>query len=335
MRAFLIRRLIGLVIVLVGISVLTFLLSHVMPADPARAALGGKGGEQQYLEMRERMGLDRPLPEQYVRYVQGLLQGDLGYSYTSRRPVATDLAAYFPASMELMLSALFLAVIVGVPLGVMSAARVRGPLDKTSGILAVFSTAMPLFLTGLLLQIIFYKQLGWLPAAGRIALVLGEPHHITGMFTVDSLLTGDWPRFFSSVKHLILPAITLSLPAMAILIRIVRASMLESLGQEYVRTARSKGLSENRVVYGHALRNALLPTVTSLGMLVGALLSGGFLVEIVYTFPGLGMYVLNAIMRAEFAALISTTLIVATVYMVANLLVDLAYVFIDPRIRYA
>ncbi|MFN8661472.1 MAG: ABC transporter permease [Thermomicrobiales bacterium] len=335
MRAFLIRRLIGLVIVLVGISLLTFLLSHVMPADPARAALGAKGGEKQYLEMRERMGLDRSLPEQYVRYVQGLLQGDLGYSYTSRRPVATDLAAYFPASMELMLSALFLAVVVGVPLGVMSAARVRGPLDKTSGILAVFSTAMPLFLTGLLLQVIFYKQLGWLPAAGRIDIVLGEPHTITGMFTVDSLLQGDWPRFVSSVKHLILPAITLSLPAMAILIRIVRASMLESLGQEYVRTARSKGLSENRVVYGHALRNALLPTVTSLGMLVGALLSGGFLVEIVYTFPGLGMYVLNAIMRAEFAALISTTLIVATVYMVANLLVDIAYVFIDPRIRYA
>lgn len=335
MRAFLIRRLIGVVIVLIGISVLTFLLSHVMPADPARVALGAKGGEKQYLEMRERMGLDRPLPEQYLRYVQDLLHGDLGYSYTSRRPVATDLAAYFPASMELMLSALFLAVVVGVPLGVMSAARVRGPLDKTSGVLAIFSTAMPLFLTGLLLQVIFYKQLGWLPAAGRIALVLGEPKHITGMFTVDSLLQGDWPRFFSSIKHLILPAITLSLPAIAILIRIVRASMLESLGQEYVRTARSKGLSENRVVYGHALRNALLPTVTSLGMLVGALLSGGFLVEIVYTFPGLGMYVLNAIMRAEFAALISTTLIVATVYMVANLLVDIAYVFIDPRIRYA
>ena len=335
MRAFLIRRLIGLVIVLVGISLLTFLLSHVMPADPARAAVGGKGGEKQYLEMRERMGLDRPLPEQYVLYVRGLLQGDLGYSYTSRRPVATDLAAYFPASMELMLSALFLAVVIGVPLGVMSAARVRGPLDRTSGILAVFCTAMPLFLTGLLLQVIFYKHLGWLPAAGRIAIVLGAPRHITGMFTVDSLLSGDGPRFVSSLKHLILPAITLSLPAMAILIRIVRASMLEALGNEYVRTARSKGLSENRVVYGHALRNALLPTVTSLGMLVGALLSGGFLVEIVYTYPGLGMYVLNAILRAEFAALISTTLIVATVYMVANLLVDLAYVFIDPRIRYA
>ncbi|MFT4037021.1 MAG: ABC transporter permease [Thermomicrobiales bacterium] len=335
MRAFLIRRLLGLVIVLVGISLLTFLLSHVLPADPARTAIGAKGGQKQYQEMREKMGLDRPLPEQYVRYVQDLLHGDLGYSYTSRRPVLTDLAAYFPASLELMLSALFLAVIIGIPLGVMSAARVRGPLDRSSGAFAVFCTAMPLFLTGLLLQVIFYKQLGWLPAAGRIGLVLGEPEHITGMFTVDSLLHGDWPRFIDSVKHLILPAITLSLPAMAILIRIVRASMLEALGQEYVRTARSKGLSEQRVIYGHALRNALLPTVTSLGMLVGALLSGGFLVEIVYTFPGLGMYVLNAILRAEFSALISTTLLVATVYMVANLLVDMAYVVIDPRIRYA
>lgn len=335
MGAFLVRRLVGVVFVLIGISVLTFVLSHVLPADPARVAVGAKGGVEQYEAMRERLGLDKPLPEQYWLYVNGLVRGDLGYSYTSRRPVLTDLADYFPASLELMLAALSLAVIVGVPLGVMSAARTSGPVDRASGMFAVFGAAMPLFLTGLLLQVIFYKQLGWLPSTGRIAIVLGEPERVTGMFVIDSLLSGDRARFISSVQHLFLPAVTLSLPAMAILIRITRASMLEALSKDYVRTARSKGLTESSVVYRHALRNALLPTVTSLGMLVGALLSGAFLVEVVYTFPGLGMYVLNAILRAEFSAIISTTLLVATIYMLANVLVDIAYVYIDPRIRYS
>ena len=335
MGAFLIRRLLGLVVVLVGISLLTFLLSHVLPADPARVALGGKGGPEQYAAMRERLGLDRSLPEQYWVYISGLAHGDLGYSYTSKRPVLTDLADYFPASLELMLAALTIAIIAGVPLGVMSAARVGGMVDQTAGWLAVFGAAMPLFLIGLLFQVVFYKDLGWLPASGRISIALGEPDRITGMFVVDSLLQGDRARLVSSLQHLLLPSLTLALPAMAILIRIVRTSMLEALGRDYVRTARSKGLSEQRVIYRHALRNALLPMVTSLGLLVGALLSGAFLVEIVYTFPGLGMYVLNAILRSEFSAIISTTLLVATVYMLANLLVDIAYVFVDPRIRYS
>jgi peptide/nickel transport system permease protein len=208
-------------------------------------------------------------------------------------------------------------------------------VDQTAGWLAVFGAAMPLFLIGLLFQVVFYKDLGWLPASGRISIALGEPDRITGMFVVDSLLQGDRARLISSLQHLLLPSLTLALPAMAILIRIVRTSMLEALGRDYVRTARSKGLSEQRVIYRHALRNALLPMVTSLGLLVGALLSGAFLVEIVYTFPGLGMYVLNAILRSEFSAIISTTLLVATVYMLANLLVDIAYVFVDPRIRYS
>ena len=335
MGAFLVRRLLGLVVVLFGISVLTFVLSHILPADPARVALGGKAGPEQYAAMRERMGLDQSLPEQYWRYLSGLAHGDLGYSFTSKRPVLTDLADYFPASLELMIAALLLAVVIGVPLGVMSAARPAGVLDRAAGWLAVFGAAMPLFLTGLLFQVVFYKDLGWLPAAGRISIALGEPERVTGMFVLDSLMHGDRARFLSSLQHLLLPAVTLALPAMAILIRIVRTSMLEALGRDYIRTARSKGLTERRVIYRHALRNALLPTVTSLGMLVGALLSGAFLVEVVYTFPGLGMYVLNAILRSEFSAIISTTLVVATVYMLANLLVDIAYVVVDPRIRYS
>ena len=335
MRSFLIRRLIGLVFVLVGVSLVTFILSHVLPADPARVALGGKAGAEQYEAMRERMGLDRPLYVQYATYVGNLLRGDLGYSYTSKRPVRDDLLDYFPASLELMSVALVLAAVIGIPLGVLSAARPARLVDRVATLLTVFGAAMPLFLLGLLFQVVFYKQLGWLPATGRIDVELGEPNRITGIFTLDSLLTGDWPRLANSLKHLILPAVTLAMPATAILLQMVRTSMIESLGRDYVRTARSKGIAERQVIYGHALRNALLPTLTSFGLLIGALLSGAFLVEVVYTFPGLGMYVLNAILRSEFSAIISTTLLVAAVYVVANVLVDVAYVLVDPRIRYA
>jgi peptide/nickel transport system permease protein len=285
--------------------------------------------------MRQRMGLDRPIYVQYANYVGDLLHGDLGYSYTSKRPVRDDLLDYFPASLELMLAALAIAVAVGVPLGVLSAARSGGGVDRLATAITVFGAAMPLFLLGLLFQVVFYKDLGWLPGTGRIDPTLGEPARVTGLFTLDSLLTRDWQRLGNSLEHLILPALTLAMPATAILTQMVRTSMMESLRRDYVRTARSKGLSERRVVFGHALRNAMLPTMTSFGLLIGGLLSGAFLVEVVYTFPGLGMYTLNAILRSEFAAIISTTLLVATVYIIANLLVDLAYVVVDPRIRYA
>jgi peptide/nickel transport system permease protein len=335
MRSFLIRRLIGLVFVLVGVSLVTFILSHVLPADPARVALGGKAGSEQYEAMREQMGLDRPLYVQYAVYVGSLLHGDLGYSYTTKRPVRDDLLDYFPASLELMSVALILAATIAIPLGVLSAARPARPVDRVATLLTVFGAAMPLFLLGLLFQVVFYKQLGWLPATGRIDVELGEPTRITGIFTLDSLLAGDWPRLANSLKHLILPAVTLAMPATAILLQMVRTSMIDSLGRDYVRTARSKGIAERQVIYGHALRNALLPTLTSFGLLIGALLSGAFLVEVVYTFPGLGMYVLNAILRSEFSAIVSTTLLVAAVYVIANVLVDIAYALVDPRIRYA
>ena len=335
MRAFLIRRLIGVVFVLFGISIITFLLSHVLPADPARTAVGGHAGKAAIAAMRERMGLDKPIYIQYLRYMKDLFHGDLGYSYTSKRPVATDLRDYFPASLELTLSAMLIALVFGIPLGVISASTRRRWVDRVIGAIAVFEAAMPLFLLGLLFQVVFYKDLGWLPATGRLAIGMQAPHRITGMFTVDSLLTGDWVRLKSSLLHLALPAITLSMPAMAILIKMVRSSMLEALSRDYIRTARSKGIAERRVVLRHALRNALLPTLTSMGLLLGSLLSGAFLVEVVYTFPGMGMYVLNSILRSEFSAIVSTTLIVAAFYMLANLLVDVAYVIVDPRIRYS
>lgn len=333
MAAYLMRRIVGIVIVLIGICVLTFVLSRILPADPARGAIG-KAGAEHYAAMREKMGLDRPLYEQFGRYVSSLAQGDLGYSYSSRRPVAEEIAAYLPATFELTVAALGLALLIGIPLGVWAAARHGGAADRLAGWAAFGGVALPLFVVGLVFQVIFYRHLDWLPAAGRIAPGLGAPEQITGMFTVDSLLTGDWDRFGSSVEHLILPAATLAIPLAAILSRLVRTAMIEALGKDYVRTARSKGLAEQRVVYRHALRNAMLPAVTMLGMLFGSLLGGAFVIEVVYNFPGLGLYVLDSILRAETAPIVSSTLIIATVYMLANLVVDIAYVFIDPRIRY-
>jgi peptide/nickel transport system permease protein len=333
-HTYVIRRIASLVLVLFGICILTFVLSRVLPADPARGAVG-KAGAEQYEAMRERMGLDRPLLEQFWRYASGLAQGDLGYSYASRRPVAEDIADYFPATFELTIASLVIAIVVGAPLGVMAAAGHGGWLDRTAGWMALASVALPLFVIGLVFQVIFYKTLGWLPVSGRISPELGAPDRLTGMFTVDSLFHLDWPRFGSSLKHLVLPAVTLALPLTAIISRMIRSSMLEALAKDYVRTARSKGLTEQRVIYLHALRNAMLPVVTSLGMLLGTLLGGAFLVEVVYTFPGLGLYVLNSILRAETAPIVSATLLVATLYMVTNLAIDIVYVIIDPRIRYS
>jgi peptide/nickel transport system permease protein len=218
---------------------------------------------------------------------------------------------------------------------VLSAAHRGSLFDRAAGWTAIASVALPLFVAGLIFQVFFYKVLGWLPAAGRISPELGAPERFTGMFVLDSLLHGDWTRLSSSLKHLALPAFTLAIPLTAIISRIIRESMLEALAKDYVRTARGKGLSEQRVVYRHALRNALLPAVTMLGMIFGSLLGGAFLVEAVYTFPGLGLYVLDSILRGETAPIVSSTLLVAALYMLLNLAVDVAYVFIDPRIRYA
>lgn len=334
MLVYLVRRFAGLLVVLLGIFVLTFFLSRVLPGDPARGAVG-KAGVEHYEAMREKMGLDLPLTEQFWRYTSSLAQGDFGYSYSTRRPVAEDLTSYFPATLELTLAALLIAIVIGLPLGVLSAAHRGSLLDHAAGTIALASVALPLFVAGLVFQVVFYKHLGWLPASGRIAPELGSPDRITGMFVLDSLLRGDWVRLKSSLSHLVLPAFTLAIPLIAIISRTVRASMTEVLGKDFVRTARSKGLSEQRVVYGHALRNALLPVVTSLGMIFGSLLGGAFLVEVVYTFPGLGLYTLNSILRAETAPIVASTLLVASLYLIANLIVDVVYVVIDPRIRYA
>jgi peptide/nickel transport system permease protein len=334
LRTYLIRRLALLVFVLLGVSVLTFFISHVVPADPARLAAGPHASHEQVQQLRQKLGLDRPLLEQYWMYMSGLLRGDLGYSLFSRRPVVEDLKDYFPATVELTVAAMLICLVVGIPLGVLSAMHKNRLLDHLGRLVCIGGVAIPIFWLALLFQLLFYRWLDILPAGGRIDPGLSPPQTITGMYTLDSLLTGNWPVLRSSLSYLILPAITLAFASLAWVARVTRTSMLETLGQDYVRTARSKGMSERRVIYGHALRNALIPTVTLIGLQIGALLAGAFLVEIIFSWPGIGYYTVNAIMAMDFNAIMSTTLLVAVVYTIVNLVVDILYVALDPRISY-
>lgn len=334
MPAFLARRLGFLVFVILGVSVLTFVVSHVVPADPAALVAGKDASPEKLAQIRHTLGLDQPLPVQYLSYMGNLLHGNLGISSYSRRPVLQDFLDYFPATVELTFYALLISVAVGVPLGVYSGLN-RGWVDGLSRLVSIGGSALPLFWLGLLLQLIFYGRLGWLPELGRLDTFMAAPRHITGLYTVDSVLSGNLPALGSSLKHILLPAITLALASLALVVRVTRASMVDVLAQDYIRTARAKGLPRQRVVMRHALRNALIPTITLLGLQVGNLLSGAFLVEIVFSWPGIGFYSVNAIQNFDYQAIMSITVLVAVIYTIVNMLVDVAYTRIDPRIQIA
>ena len=328
------RRLGFLIFVILGVSVLTFVISHVVPADPARLLLGRTATAQQIADLRANLGFDKPLPAQYLIYMEHLLHGDLGQSISSHRPVLSDIADYFPATVELTIYALALCLAVGLPLGVVSAlARDRWP-DHLVRIFSIAGVALPLFWLGLVLQVILYGRLHLLPAEQRLDLFMSPPRHITGMYTFDSLLTGNWAALGNSLRHIVLPALTLAFAALATMTRVTRASVLEALDQDYIRTARAKGVRRRRVVYRHALRNALIPTTTLMGLQVGSLLGGAFLVEIVFSWPGIGFYSVQAIRAFDYAAIMGVTIIIAVAYTMVNLVVDVLYVVLDPRITY-
>ena len=336
MFAFILRRLVAMVGVLVGVGLLTFVISHVVPADPAVLLAGGpRATAADIAAVRHRLGLDRPLIVQFFSYAVGLLHGDLGTSITTQHAVLSDFTVYFPATVELAFTAWILAAVVGIPLGVVSAVHRGRWVDHVTRVLAVSSVAMPLFWLAILLQLVFYGQLGILPVGERIDGSVGVPPHVTGLYTVDSLLHGNLPQFLSSLRHLILPAGTLAFGSLAGLVRVGRASMLEALNQDYVRTARAKGLRRRRVIYVHALRNALIPTVTLLSLGLGGLLSGAFLIEIVFSWPGIGEYSVQAVLNFDYQPIVSVTLLIAAIYVFVNLIADLLYAVLDPRIRYS
>jgi peptide/nickel transport system permease protein len=312
---FLLRRIVGIAAVMIGVSVITFAISHVIPADPAAAALGDHASAE------------------YVTYVTGILHGDLGLSIRTRRAVAADLADSFPATLELSFAALLIALLVGVPAGVWSAVF-RGRLpDFVVRLLALAGGSMPVFWLGLIVIGVGYYQLGWFPGGGRIDQFVAPPPARTGLYVIDSLLAGDAEALRSSLVHLVLPALTLGYFSTAVIARMTRSSMLEVLGQDYMRTARAKGLRERIVIVRHGLRNALIPTVTIIGLTFGSLLSGAVLTETIFSWPGLGRYATASAVSLDFPAVMGVTLLAAVVYPVANLVVDVAYYWLDPRIQ--
>ncbi|MGH7334030.1 MAG: ABC transporter permease [Candidatus Rokuibacteriota bacterium] len=323
-----------LAVLLAAISLAVFILTQYLPGDPAFiAAGGGDATPEMVAHARERLGLDRPLVVRYVLYMRNALQGDFGRSMVNNKPVSEDLRKFWPASVELALAAIAISAIIGVPLGVLSAIRAGRWLDRLITPGSVFLGSMPIFWLGLMAVLVFYRQLDLLPAAGRLAVGMMPPPTITGLYLVDSLLAGQLAVFRDALCHLILPASILSVISMAMITRITRAAMLDILHEDYLRTARAKGLPERRVVLKHALRNASVPIVTVVGIQLGQLIGGVVITETIFSWPGLGLYAVTAVDNQDYPAIMAFTLLTTVVYVVINLVVDLLYPLLNPQTR--
>ena len=328
------RRLLAALPGAAGIVVVTFLLTRALPGDPAAFFAGPAATQQAIEEIRARLGLDKSLPEQFLFYVRDLARGDLGMSLTSGQPVLSDLLARLPASLELTLGGLALAVAVALPLGVLAATRPGSWVDHLARLLTTAGVSLPIFFTGLLLVYVFYYLLGWAPAPlGRLDTFSTPPRHVTGFFLVDSALAGDASLFWACLRQLILPTVTLGLFALAPIARMTRAAMLGVLASDFIRTARASGLAPGTVLYVYALRNALLPIVTLLGMVFSFLLGANVVVEKVFAWPGIGSYALEALIASNYAPVQGFVLMMALLYVGLNLLIDVLYGLIDPRVR--
>ena len=326
------KRLLGLLLVVFGVSLITFTISHLIPGDPARLIAGDRASDALVAGIRHQLGLDLPLYQQYGRYVLDLVQSDLGTSIRTNRPVLEDLQAFFPATLELALVALFLAILVGVPLGVLSAVYHNRAIDQIARTLAVTGISTPAFWLGLGAIVLFYGHLGWLPGGGRLSEGLTPPSTITGFYLIDALLAGNFSLFVDALKHLILPAATLGFVTLGVISRQIRSAMLDQLGEDYIRTARAYGLSKWTVILRHALPNALIPSVTVLGLTLGDLLYGAVLTETVFAWPGMGAYVVKSIQSLDFPAVMGFAILVSFIYVLLNMAIDLLYRVIDPRI---
>ncbi len=331
---FFLRRLVGIVFVMGGVSIITFAISHLVPADPAAAALGDHATDGQIAAFRAEYGLDKPVAEQYVIYMNGLLHGDLGRSIRTRRPVADDLRDFFPATFELSFAALIVSLLIGLPTGMISAVAHNRLPDHFVRLFSLVGGSLPIFWLGLMLISLFYSRLGWLPGGARLDQFLDPPHSITGLYVLDSLLTGNVATLQSSLHHLLLPAFTLGYFTTAVIARMMRSSMLEVMRQDYMLVARAKGLRQRAVIVRHGLRNALIPTLTIIGVTFGSLLSGAVLTETIFSWPGLGRYATASAISLDFPAVMGVTLLAAVIYPLANLLVDLSYHWLDPRIQH-
>jgi peptide/nickel transport system permease protein len=306
-----------------------------VPVDPLAVILTEKSMEdpRAVAAATEKWGLDKPLPEQYLIYLGNLLKGDLGTSFKTKNPVTLDLKTFLPATIELAIGSFIFAILLGLPLGIISAVRSGTLIDHFTRVFSLLGASMPPFWSGLLVLFVFYYLLGWAPGPGRIDSRLGTPEQITGLFTVDSLLTGNMEAFRSSLSHLILPSIILGWFTLALIARITRSSILEVLSQDYIRTARAKGAGERLVIIRHALRNGLIPLVTLMGLAFAGLMSGAIMTETIFAWPGIGRYAVEASANLDYPAISGVTLLIAVIYMFVNLFVDILYSVIDPRIR--
>ena len=333
MMRFLLGRLAILIPTFLGVSLIAFSFIRLLPGDPVMLMSGERVmSEERHARIMHDLGLDRPMYIQYFDYLGNLLQGDLGTSIVTKRPVLDDFKALFPATLELSLCAILIATCLGIPAGVLAAVKRGTWLDQTVMGVALVGYSMPIFWWGLLLIIFFSGYLGWTPVSGRISLMyFFKP--VTGFMLIDSLLSGQKGAFSSALSHLILPTIVLATIPLAVIARQTRSAMLEVLGEDYVRTARSKGLSPFRVVGFHALRNALIPVVTTIGLQVGVLLAGAILTETIFSWPGIGKWMVDAVFKRDYPVVQGGLLLIAGIIMIVNLIVDITYGFINPRIR--
>jgi len=333
MLRYILQKLALIVPTVFGISLAAFFFVRMLPGDPILAMAGERGvSPERYAELVTRFGYDKPIWIQYLNYIGNVLQGDFGISIATKRPVIGEFSALFPATVELALVAMVIAVLIGIPAGIFAAVRRGSILDQATMGVALTGYSMPIFWWGLLLIIFFSGTLGWTPVSGRIGLqYFFQP--VTGFMLIDSLLSGKSGAFGSAVSHLILPSIVLATIPLAVIARQTRSAMLEVLGEDYVRTARAKGLEPSRVVGLHAFRNALIPVVTTIGLQVGTLMAGAILTETIFSWPGIGKWMIDSIGKRDYVVVQSGLLLIALIVMAVNLIVDVLYAVINPRIR--
>jgi len=331
MLSYIIRRFFIMIPTLLGVSVIVFLMLHFTPGDPAELLMGERATEEALQEIREHLGLNKPLYVQYGIFLKQLMQGDLGETIWTRQKVWIEVKQRFPATLELSVVALFISCVLGILLGIVSATKRYSIFDYLSMLAALAGVSMPIFWLGLIFMLIFSLNLGWLPMSGRLGVGI-DLEVITNFYILDAVLTRNWEAFRDAIWHIIMPAFTLSTIPTAIIARMTRSSMLEVLNQDYIKTAKAKGLSQFKVIFKHALRNALIPVVTTIGLQFGVLLCGAILTETIFAWPGVGKWIYDAVMQRDYMVIRSGTLLLASIFIVINLCVDLLYAVINPRI---
>ncbi|MFN2340536.1 MAG: ABC transporter permease [Halanaerobium sp.] len=334
MFSYILRRILILIPLLLAISIVVFFMIHLIPGDPVQIMLGDKGSEEDVARLRSELGFDQPLHIQYLKFLGNLLQGDLGRSIRNRNPVIYEIRASFPATIELTVLSMIFASFIGIAAGIVSAIKQYSLVDNLTMVGALLGISMPVFWVGMMLMLIFGSRLGWLPISGRISRVT-DLEVLTNFYILDSIITQNWAALRSTISHLILPAITLATIPVAMIARMTRSTTLEVLNQDYIRTARAKGLSEKVVILKHVLKNALIPVVTIIGLQFGSFLGGAVLTETVFARAGVGRLLINGILGRDFPVIQGAVIVIASFFVFINLIVDILYSYLDPRIHYS